>query len=102
MAECVSSTESVIGSHVCSVRYTTNSTYTGLSDPLTTMLDTPLVIPGLNISITYYFEFSFLDVDNSLMIVEQTNFTAPMSKLITSYKMYVQLNNYNWTKYSSR
>ncbi len=80
MAECVSSTESVTGSHVCSVRYTTDPLFTGLSDPLTTMLDTPLVISGLNVSITYYFEFSLL-VNNSLTVIERTNFTPPISKL---------------------
>ncbi len=75
VVECESSTVSVAAGSECKVWYTTEPLYTGLSEQLNTTLDAPLEIPGLNASVTYYFEFSLL-VNNSLSIVERNSFTV--------------------------
>ncbi|XP_064406008.1 uncharacterized protein LOC135351036 [Halichondria panicea] len=75
--ECISTVLSASGQS-CSVRYTTNPLFTGLSDEITSMLDTPFSIPGLSADTIYYFKFSLL-VNSSLQIVDRISFIAQTS-----------------------
>ena len=75
--ECIS-TALTTSSHICSVRYTTDPLFTGLSAKITSMLDTPFNIPRLSSDTTYYFEFSLL-VNGSLQVIDRISFTAQTS-----------------------
>ncbi len=75
--ECKSTALSASG-QTCSVRYTTDPLFTGLSDEITSMLDTPFSIPGLSADTIYYFEFSLL-VNSSLQVVDRISFIAQTS-----------------------
>ncbi len=85
--ECIS-TALTTSSQTCSMRYTTDPLFTGLSDEITSMLDTLFNIPGLSSDTTYYFEFSLL-VNGSLQIVDRISFTPQTSIKITCDNDYI-------------
>ena len=78
VVECKSTALSASG-QTCSVRYTTDPLFTGLSDEITSMLDTPFSIPGLSADTIYYFELSLL-VNNSLQVVDRISFNTQASE----------------------
>ncbi len=81
IVECQSSIGWLTGAnHTCGVRYTTDPLYTGLSKQFNVMLNTPLTIQKLSVNVTYYFEFS-LPFNDSLVIIEQTEFLAPTGRI---------------------
>ncbi len=77
--QCIS-TALTTSSQTCGVRYTTDPLLTGLSDEITSMLDTPFSIPGPSAGTTYYFEFSLL-INSSLQVVDHISFIAPTRKI---------------------
>ncbi len=83
--QCIS-TALTTSSQTCGVRYTTDPLFTGLSDEITSMLDTTFTIPGLSADITYYFEFSLL-VNSSLKLVDRIHFTAQKGNNVLTFNI---------------
>ena len=98
VVECKSTALSASG-QTCSVRYTTDPLFTGLSDEITSMLDTPFNISGLGADTTYYFEFSLL-FNSSLQVVDHISFIAPTSKMIV-LKLYYYFNYFQVLGYQT-
>ena len=78
--QCISSGTLQNGT-ICSVQYTTDAQYRGLSEAITVPLNTAFQLPSLDSDTTFYFIFT-VPVTSTFLVNEQVEFTAGSSCML--------------------